>query len=192
MTIITLRCDERSNERLRRYLQNNGISGKSEFHTTLFYNEEFPFFEADEIKRKIERKFKLPIILDSTTYHFGLLGDNTEVLTLGYRNYKIESLRDSLCEQAVRQIFTYPFEEYTPEESEIILRYGVKVTGISECDSEIGTLPLALRCRKSPVYLDSPLHISLANNYRGSIEDLSGLRGPLVFSELRWRHQEHL
>ena len=48
------------------------------------------------------------------------------------------------------------------------------------------------KTRKNPVFNHYNLHMTVAKNYTGDIEDLPEFREPITFSELNWYHQEHL
>ena len=163
MTIITLKCDERSSERLRLYLQDNGISGKDEFHTTLFYNEEFPLFDRSDIREILE--FEISRIELRPPYLWDVF--DPFCLVLKYHNSTITNLKRDLIERVKEQ-----GEPINEEEWRILERHS--------------------KSRKNPVFNPYNLHMTVAKNYTGDIEDLPDFREPITFSELNWYHQEHL
>ena len=164
MTLINLRCNDESSEKIRDYLRSNGISGKKEFHSTLLYSEVVPCYNRFEIREKIESR--LPLILDPNTYFFNIF--TPDCLVLCYENSNFRSLKDILNKEQSTQYIEGP---RTFQELMILKTHSTH--------------------RKSPFFI-SPPHITIAKNYKGNIEDLPDFDESLVLSELIWRHQEHL
>ena len=165
MTIITLKCDDRSNKRLRDYLKRNGIQGKDEFHTTLLHSEARPCYDRLEIRGLIESQ--LPLHLNQNKYFFGIFNPN--ILVLCYDSDMVRWMRAILNIEQSEQYREGPRSE---KGIEILLSHHP--------------------WRESPVFGNEYLHISLARGYAGRLEKLSMFKGQITFSELNWYHQEHL
>ncbi|MDP3918678.1 MAG: hypothetical protein Q8Q35_02115 [Nanoarchaeota archaeon] len=164
MTIITLKVDGRSEEILRRYIEENGFEGKNEFHSTLIYTEEVPIFRRGRLE--IELKGRLPLELDSSTYSFDIFGSGN--LVLKYENEEIESMRRLLRLEAIRQsMVEWPDLE----------------------EDEFDILRSHVLFRRSKVY-DMVPHITLAKSCDGNLEDLPDFTASLTFSDFNWYHQQ--
>jgi len=159
-----LLLDESSEGTLRRYVDSNSrliVKPKNEFHSTVYYAEEFPIFESEGIVRKIREM--LPVQLNPETFCFDVFED---YLVLTYSSEAVEEIKDVLVEEAVRQMITvWPNVE----------------------NGDLAVLQASLPRRKTEIF-NSPPHISLAYNFHSS-ETLPPFREPLTLVDFVYQTQ---
>jgi len=154
-----LQLDSGSEEALREYVDSNSeliVKPKNEFHSTVYYAEEYPILESGEIVRKIREM--LPVELNPQTFNFDVFEDS--YLVLRYSSEAVEEIRKVLVGEAMRQsIVVWP--------------------DAVENEGDRAILQASLPRRKTEVF-DSPTHISLAYDFHHSVEDLPSFKEPLT------------
>jgi hypothetical protein len=162
-TIVSLIPDEQSQRSLVGYLAKISpkINFRRRFHSTVYYAEETPLFQEQELRRRIAEM--LPITIDPRTYYFDTFGENH--LVLGYENTQVCAINLMLLQEAVRQMICL-----WPTLDNKILR----VLGASNIR------------RQTPVFTDYNPHITLTNDYTSDSLNLKEFQTPITFNEVRF------
>lgn len=123
--------DERSEETLRRYINENGIrNGKEKFHSTLIYTEEHPIFQRFYFFDRL--RAQLPLSLNPNTYSFDIF--DPMCLVLRYENKDIEALRRAIQEEGLRQSLT-EWPDLDEEDFKILRNHArIRMSRIYEMD----------------------------------------------------------
>ena len=203
MTIVTLRLDRESEALLSRWLAERMDfvkNPKKSFHSTLLYTEETPLFDRADIRGFLEER--LPLTLDPSTYDFRVY--TPDCLVLIYRNAVVEEMRKTCYEQALHQLLE---AEFSDEESLIFRRHlhffhdlsagisrpeeGVELwKGQAQLYDNTGDLVKNVPYQRMKFDSFSPSHITLATDFRESVDRLGCFDSPLTFDKVGWKQQD--
>ncbi len=164
-TIIYLEPDSKSKRSLRGFLnQNCDVVSSSirDFHSTIHYAVENPFFRRDRVLQEIISR--IPITISPKDYSLEVFGEGE--LVLRYESLVVRDLNRMLLSEGLRQtIVEYP----SLDEEEMVI---------------LGEYFLQSR---SIVYNDFNPHISLARNFnKDDLEDLTVFDEEIVFDNFTW------
>lgn len=180
-TIIKLKLDSESRDKISKYLENNSRSihcPKDSFHSTIWYTWENPFFQRRKIEKSIEDKLPLTI---KPPYLFEVLGKNE--LTLKYKNDELLKLKKDLQKSFFMQLIS-GFDDLTKGEWDTLRKY------LKKPQVEI-VYPLGLRISSEKTgivsYAESPTHITFAKKFYGNLKTLENFNDELRFGKFEWR-----
>jgi hypothetical protein len=92
---------------VREFVRSLGLLPKDEFHTTVFYNEEWPLYSRSDVTGLIENV--LPLVVEPSTYALELFGGGVPALT--YTSPRQVCLREELLAFAVRHLISGPKDD---------------------------------------------------------------------------------
>ena len=160
-TLIKLNPDNKSKERIKRFLKENRKiikNPKEDFHSTVYYSTKTPVFKRKGILKMINSFF--PLVPSPESYYFNIFGERE--LVLGYRNPDVLKLKDEIILEALRQMI-YEWSG-----------------GLN--DKERSILEKSSRKRDDKIYFDFNPHITLSKFFdKKGLEKLTEFEDEIIF-----------